>query len=639
MNKSKEILTAIAISITVPVIAASPLEAKADTEFDESKVNLANFLVKDVTGGVSIGLTPIAKDITEPVHVPSIINGKDVIEITEMGFFESNASKIIFEDSSKIVKIGKEVFVESKATNSIQLMNITEVPYHTFLDSKFSEILIDSDKVTSIGEQAFTRTIATNTMSLTNITQVPKEAFSASSFRQINLDPNKINLIGEAAFNRVKATNVINLPLIEDVPYLAFNGADFSEINLNPSKVKTIGAQSFYQVKATNKMSLPLITEIPDDAFNDANFSEVIVDPNKITTIGKRSLRKGEAEHEISLPNITNIPAEAFSRSKFNSINIRESAITEIGSLAFSEAKGLEGKKFTFNGANLVNTPLDWKSGITNTTTVNPTANGYSLSQTGLYSTDNGVLIEGVHAINSIDSSLISTGVRVDGKSNLVVGKDFDFGKTYTYVSLPYHDEPNKIGSIAILNSIESKPILPIVDEEQLLLNLKGGSLTVNKINDGTGGGPLTDVGFNIDLTGEVKTYEQPFTDTIQVLDSRGTQEPWSLTVQAQTLKDNAQNELPSGSLTLTGRTASNHTNITSVPHYDSITETDFVIDSGSVKVGEGTVGGTYNHDFDKLKLLVDPSKVKLASQADRSKATNHYTTTITWTVSSGPGA
>lgn len=576
----------------------------------------------------------LGEPITATAPLKRVNNSTDPDILENYGAFSySKASEIYFVNPELITHLGDGSFHVTVATNEITLNNITKIPDSAFRKSKFSSIKFDGNKIDSISISSFESSAATNPINLPNITEVFDYSFAQTNFTEINLDPQKITSIGHASFNSTVAEHPLNLPLLENIPSEAFSYSKFKEINLDTNKIKTIGKGSFKSTSDKRPISFPLITEVPKEAFRDSRFTEINLDPNKITSIGEKSFHRARATNIMNLPLITKIPTQAFEQSKFSDLIFTNNIITLLGDNSFSETVAFNIKKYYFPSHNLDSqTTTNFKNGITNTTTITQSGDIYNVVQTGIYTTNRALLVPNhLNLIigDELTPELISKSIDVSNLTTLVDKVDIKVGGDYTYVSLPYHNSPNTIGSIAHLTA-QGVPYIPPVlgSADELFLNLRAGNLVLTRLS-------LAPITFEIKLGGKLRYESQRFNDIIQVEDSRGTQSGWNLSVAASPLTNSKGHKLNPGSLSIQGLTVADMTQ----PNNNQAIYTDanynLIVDNGSKLLFSYDKGGTLQHSFNTISVKVDPSEIRLHSV--EGETTESYTTVLTWTISTGP--
>lgn len=173
-------------------------------------------------------------------------------------------------------------------------------------------------------------------------------------------------------------------------------------------------------------------------------------------------------------------------------------------------------------------------------------------------------------------------------------------------------------------------------------LEVESGELSLEHVKNST-------LALQLDLDSKREEYKMDFLDELNVEDARGTLEGWNLTVEASrfTEKDidgtyagDTQHMLASGTLLLTSPTVSNMTgNLLPTTGVTGLSTKSAIDNNSPILVGtasQGHGGGVHQFKFqDGLSIIVDPSDIRINTKDGNKTAV--YTTTLNWTLSSGP--
>ena len=164
-----------------------------------------------------------------------------------------------------------------------------------------------------------------------------------------------------------------------------------------------------------------------------------------------------------------------------------------------------------------------------------------------------------------------------------------------------------------------------VSDTTTIQVVVQGGGLSVITPNTNVDFGTIT-------IDGSVKTVSAPL-GTMSVVDLTGTGSGWNVTVAATQLS-NGTSTMPMNSLKLLG--------IQSITPIGTASPSPSIVGAGNYTLDGGTANkilsassnqgmGKYNIDFlpNALRLSVDTNLVKMSASP--------YTSTITWTMVTGP--
>ena len=269
---------------------------------------------------------------------------------------------------TSIAVIGKASFRDCRLLKSIELPNITNVPYDAFCNCKALES-VDISNVTTIDEDAFYGCSSLKSISdLSNVKEIPRYAFySCNSLKSINIpnvitigerafydcafdtiDLPKVETIGVKAFLSCGNLKSINMPKVKILEGAAFRECNFTSLNL-PATLDSIGEYALSRNSGLKYITIDEANEnfaVRDNVLYDKDFTKLIQYPigqdslsfsvlNTVTTIGSGAFAHCKYVERVDMPNVEIIESSAFGYCKYlKSINIPN--VTKIGYRAFS---------------------------------------------------------------------------------------------------------------------------------------------------------------------------------------------------------------------------------------------------------------------------------------------------------------
>lgn len=270
---------------------------------------------------------------------------------------------------TSIAVIGKESFRDCRLLKSIELPNITNVPYDAFCNCKKLES-VDISNVTTIDEDAFYSCNSLKSISdLSNVKEIPRRAFyRCDSLKSINIpnvitigerafqgcafdtiDLPKVETIGISAFLYCKNLRSINMPKVRIIESAALYNCALTSLNL-PATLDSIGG---YALSCNSGLKYITIDEanenfvVKDNVLYDKDFTKLIQYLvgqeaklisvlNTVTTIANSAFASCSFVERVDMPNVKIIEAEAFNGCfRLRSVNMPK--VTTIGPTAFYE--------------------------------------------------------------------------------------------------------------------------------------------------------------------------------------------------------------------------------------------------------------------------------------------------------------
>ena len=319
--------------------------------------------------------TKYSGDITIPYAVPYI--GKrgtitfTVTSIADSAFFQCKELTSIDLPTS-IAVIGKDSFCGCRLLKSIELPNITNVPYdafcgckelesvdisnvttideYAFYDCRFLKSISDLSNVKEIPSCAFYRCDSLKSINIPNVITIGEMAFYSCAF--VTIDLPKVETIGESAFHSCENLKSINMPKVKTLEGGAFRACNFTSLNL-PATLDSIGKY------ALSNSGLKYITideanenfAVRDNVLYDKDFTKLIQYPigqeaksisvpNTVTIIGGGAFGQCESVERVDMPNVNIIESGAFSWCiDLKSVNMPK--VTAIETSVFLQCKNL----------------------------------------------------------------------------------------------------------------------------------------------------------------------------------------------------------------------------------------------------------------------------------------------------------
>ena len=268
---------------------------------------------------------------------------------------------------TSIAVIGKESFRDCRLLKSIELPNITNVPYDAFCNCKKLES-VDISNVTTIDEDAFYSCNSLKSISdLSNVKEIPRRAFyRCDSLKSINIpnvitigerafqgcafdtiDLPKVETIGISAFLYCKNLKSINMPKVRIIESAALYSCALTSLNL-PATLDSIGGYALSSNSGLKYITIDEANEnfaVRDNVLYDKDFTKLIQYPigqeaksisvpNTVTIIGGGAFAECQYVERVDMPNVNIIEREAFENCIYlESVNMPK--VTAIAKEAF----------------------------------------------------------------------------------------------------------------------------------------------------------------------------------------------------------------------------------------------------------------------------------------------------------------
>ncbi len=288
--------------------------------------------------------------VPSEIVIPVQIEGVDVVEIAPQAFLGRNLKAVVFEDGSKVQKIGDKAFYNNYNLTKINLPNeLTTIGQYAFSNTAITGELIIPDKVTSIGASAFASSKIESVILPDTLTKIESYTFSENNLSNIKLPqnlesigtrafsdstgnmenlvlPNSLKTIGEGAFYYTNIKNIKFSENLEVIQNYAFTGSGLESIDF-PTSLKTIGENAFTNNNIT-KLTIPAnISEIGDNAFASCTKLETLtIENGNLTKINAGVFYNTALKGKIVIPeNIKEVYLVAFAEySSKRKMNIEE---------------------------------------------------------------------------------------------------------------------------------------------------------------------------------------------------------------------------------------------------------------------------------------------------------------------------
>ena len=296
-------------------------------------------------------------------QIQSVAMNDKIEEICDYAFSYVGVNSIVVPDS--VVKMGKGVFMGSRAENIVIGTGINKIPDFTFRSSKFKSMTIP-DHIEEIGYQAFRGCEELEAIDLGNVSVIQDEAFWWNIKLTNVVLPDSVTQIGASAFeNCDELQNVTIGSSVKTVGEKAFaNCPQLQSVTIKEG-AEEIGTKMFSGCTSIAGISIPgSVLRIGDYAFSDVlgdsgyNLKTIVLNEG-IESIGERAFR-GNVE-SITLPKtLKYLGNEAFKDANLKSFDF-------IGEIADWVKITFDGKKanpmsyveeFTFNGAPLTDVEI-----------------------------------------------------------------------------------------------------------------------------------------------------------------------------------------------------------------------------------------------------------------------------------------
>lgn len=326
------------VAILVIAIVASILVVYLNSIEKGKNFELGDFTVTSESNGISLvsynGDSTIFK-------VPAKIEGKKVVSIGAGAFNDSNVTKIIFDESTKDVKLAEKAFAGNTKLQTVELpANLEYIPKYCFngctalLDVKFPENIKYIGDYAFYGCSEFTKEYAqegTNNYRYLNIPEKVEEICSYAFHGCSQLDAIRISTdlttIGAHAFREsalqkietYETDDIINIETIGDYAFYKTSVYSKSSNELYMPKLKTIGSYAFASV--INNFEYiriaPSVEKIGDFAFSGCTLlNQVIFEQEEATEtleLGKSTFAYCARLKKVAISDkITKIPAGMF---------------------------------------------------------------------------------------------------------------------------------------------------------------------------------------------------------------------------------------------------------------------------------------------------------------------------------------
>ena len=227
--------------------------------------------------------TKYSGDITIPYTVKRGTIDFTVTSIADSAFYYCKELTSIDLPTS-IAVIGKESFCGCRLLKSIELPNITNVPYCAFWECLALES-VDISNVTTIDGYAFYRCVSLKSINIPNVITIRGVAFHSCAFDTIDLP--KVETIGVNAFYSCGNLKSINMPKVKTLGGWAFGYCAFDTIDL--PKVETIGINAFHSCENLKSINMPKVKTLEEGALTKCDFTSLNL-PATLDSIGKCAL-------------------------------------------------------------------------------------------------------------------------------------------------------------------------------------------------------------------------------------------------------------------------------------------------------------------------------------------------------------
>ena len=338
--------------------------------------------------------------VPSEIVIPVQIEGVDVVEIAPQAFLGRNLKTVVFEDGSKVQKIGDKAFANNYNLSKINLPSeLVTIGQSAFWNTAITGELVIPDKVTSIGNSAFSNSKLESVILPDSLTKINSNTFNENNLSNIKLPanletieshafsqctgsieslvlPNSLKKIGISAFWQTSIKNIKLSENLETIERQAFSNCGLENIEL-PTSLKTIGEDAFNSNNIT-KLTIPAnISEIGKNAFyNCKKLESLTIENGNLTTINHAVFANTALKGKIVIPeNVKNVNLSAFAKINSN-MNLDELEIK--GDLDLIDTSGF-GVSYGYNKY-LINTVKVLK--INTVKKFNPNTIGYGKSTT-----------------------------------------------------------------------------------------------------------------------------------------------------------------------------------------------------------------------------------------------------------------
>lgn len=200
-------------------------------------------------------ITDVDTNIEGSLTIPSVLNGKKVVEIGQEAFYSC-------EKLTEVVLPDTVTSIEESGFNSCGMKNIRissslkEIGARAFEGSGLEKIILP-DSVTSMGKAAFRycRNLKEEKLPAA-FTEIPEETFGAcSALAKVKL-PQNLKIIRERAFSYSGLTEILLPETLQSIEEFAFTGcSELKEITI-PGSVETLPRSSFGDCTLLEKVVL-----------------------------------------------------------------------------------------------------------------------------------------------------------------------------------------------------------------------------------------------------------------------------------------------------------------------------------------------------------------------------------------------
>jgi hypothetical protein len=229
-------------------------------------------------------------DFSQPLVIPSEIDGMPVVSIGDGAFRNSALSGVTFAYS--ITNIGASAFQECYALKSVDIpSNVVSIGDSAFEGCWYVTNLTLTSGLRSIGASAFTRCRMLNLHIPDSVVSIGSSCFSSCDRIGSVTIPEVVTNLGASAFwGCYSLTNVtIAAPISTLSPSLFARCQNLTSVSL-PSTITSIEDGAFYSCWSLNNPQLPnSITNIGCSAFNDCGSLSIISLPMNLVRIGSNA--------------------------------------------------------------------------------------------------------------------------------------------------------------------------------------------------------------------------------------------------------------------------------------------------------------------------------------------------------------
>ena len=241
----------------------------------------------DLTGVETIGKGLFAGTAFTEIVVPSAVK-----KIEDNAFASSrHLQKVSFEEGSQLTYLGKSVFYDSTALETVDFTNATQLT--KFEDNAFTYSYIRSivipESVTTFGRSAFAESPLLTSVTFKGNVKMDAYAFYSCVSLKTVIFEKPIERIERATFQLCKSLKTITLPEgLKGIETNAFKDAGLTEITL-PKSLETVGENAFSNCVDLATITIPAdgnLKTIENSAFKSSGITSIKL-PASLRSIGK----------------------------------------------------------------------------------------------------------------------------------------------------------------------------------------------------------------------------------------------------------------------------------------------------------------------------------------------------------------